>query len=228
MNMENILNKRKLLFIDKPLNKIDTFWRPIDWNSNIEIDGFLVDIKDIFFKYKFIDFERFPKEWFFYFEWGENTTLESLSLKQYGTMEYWWIIPLINNKLNPFFDFPLRTNELARLCEQILKEKNSNNQYKYKSYIIQNIKNDLLNALLEQYGYNLTEIELNNEYDTILSNYFDLFYGLLHEILETNNDKKRSILILKPEYINQFINGVKKDITQDFKIENFSHYKQKV
>jgi hypothetical protein len=170
--MINLLEERKLVHIDKPPVPMDTKWRPYGWDSSIEIEGFVIDIKDLFFKFRFIRLEDFQDDWFTWMYWREYKKLEIISAEYYNDSKWWWVIPLVNNKLNPIFEFPLNPEEIEDLSKVMLSEKKDGGTFACKEYITEKVGNRIINSLYENFGVkSFTAHYSEEEYEQLKLNY---------------------------------------------------------
>lgn len=48
---------------------------------------------------------------------AEFSTPESISLRFYGTTDYWWLVLAINNIIDPLYDWLMSEDEVIRYCE---------------------------------------------------------------------------------------------------------------
>lgn len=290
----NLLSERSLVHIDKPISELTTKWRPFGWDSKVEIEGNVVDIRDLFFKHRFITKIQKSTSWYSPYVWKEFNTLENLSYEIYNHTGYWWTIPLVNNITNPIFEFPLNNQEIDDMVDLLLTE-NSNGILIWKNYINSVVGLRLRNDIKEQYNiysndivftknewnylktnnpsislllesmvssktietisieysifqnnYNdlptnfqeefilrsehntniVTKKEFLDNFETYVNDYYELFFGVLrHYEIEANEDKKQIILI-KPNYLGEFIYNLKLEISQSKSTDGFFHYKK--
>jgi len=109
------------------------------------------------------------------YEWEDVDRVDIIAHRFYGDSQLHWVIILINKTLNPFFGFPMSQQELIKFVNS-----------KYGSLSdIHHYEND------DGFQVNSTEVGANP------------ITNLEHET--TLNDAKRSIKILKPEFITDFV-----------------------
>jgi hypothetical protein len=58
------------------------------------------------------------KDLFFYYELEEGERPETVAFDFYGSSHYNYVFLLMNDIVDPFFDWPLERNELIALCEE--------------------------------------------------------------------------------------------------------------
>lgn len=58
------------------------------------------------------------KDLFFWYELEEWETPDSAAFDHYGNSKYNFVLLMMNNIIDPFFDWPLSYKELIRLCEE--------------------------------------------------------------------------------------------------------------
>lgn len=145
----------------------------------------------------------------------DNETPEDVSYKFYGTTYLHWLVLLVNNVVNPMFEWPKNQRNLIDLVEKkygsdsiftITKAKNSNNREvetfflltensTHKNPIRLSIETNDENSMKQPIEFQ--ESQNINDY---VSNY---------EIEEEKFDSYRSIRILKQEYVSQIISSYK-------------------
>jgi len=57
------------------------------------------------------------KDLFFYYQIEDYETPESVAFDFYGSTHYNYVILLMNDMVDPFFDWPLSSKEIVELCE---------------------------------------------------------------------------------------------------------------
>ena len=97
----------------------------------------------------------------YYIKDGENP--DRLSFNLYGTIEYWWVNPLVNNLHDILYDWPMDDKVLRDYFARLVTEAH------------------------------------------LIESQWDEF--------KRNNDAKRSVKVLKPEYIDAFVKLIKGVIT---------------
>lgn len=125
-------------------------------------------------------------KWFDWYRMDNNDNLERIALELYGNPDYWDILMVINNK-NPF-DVPL---DLDAICSTI--------EYKIAEFESKLTKEtDTVNTFNTKYGVVSTKLQPK----TYLT-----FYDELEKIESAKSEKNRTMLIVKPTYITDFIKG---------------------
>lgn len=127
-------------------------------------EGETYNIKNIFLKIGFINlYKQQNPEFFDKYFIKENDRPETIAYRYYGNQDLWWLIIILNDIKDPFFDWCLSSTELEEWS-------------KYE-------------AILEAGSDNYSEIRRSE----ILSD------------MKIENDKKREIYLLKPEYVNNLL-----------------------
>lgn len=129
-----------------------------------EFEGKLYIIKNVFLKVGFLNLNKEENNDFFdiyVIQNGERP--ETIAYKYYGNQSLWWLVILVNDIKDPFFDWYLSIDELEEWAE------------------------------LESIRLSPTGISDDVEKELILSD------------LKTENEKKREIYLLKPEYVNSVL-----------------------
>jgi len=127
-------------------------------------EGVTYNIKNIFLKIGFINlYKQQNPEFFDKYFIKENDRPETIAFKYYGNQDLWWLIIILNDIKDPFFDWCLSSIELEEWS-------------KYE-------------AILEAGSDDYSEIRRSE----ILSD------------MKIENDKKREIYLLKPEYVNNLL-----------------------
>lgn len=163
------------------------------------------DDKTIFYKYTMKDTE----------------TIESISLKLYGTQQYYWTILLANNLFDRNYDFPLGNKEFnAYIEEKYYSSSNAAQQYKYfirpsKENFSTNEIDDLDNFI--EVNYNVDTPALNKitvgsfEYEDFFQ-YPEYEDGIKMRYTEDllqwerkQNEKKRVFYVVSKDYIKTFV-----------------------
>lgn len=102
----------------------------------------------------------------------DGDTPESIAWKFYGNPNYHWVILLMNDIIDPFYDFPLSDNELSKFVTDTYGAGNENSPHHYE-----------LNGVV---------VDANTPNAAPISN-FEYEYH--------KNEEKRKIKILKPEFV---------------------------
>jgi hypothetical protein len=151
----------------------------------------------------------------------ENNSIEDISLELYNTPIYYWIIMLINNRFDRFYDFPLTELELSRyIIEKYGSINYANNNY--KKFIRLSDKIFSNNELEDKNNY----IEISDSfivagnsytYDTypLFSNGIRMKFEItLYDYEIELNESKRNILILNRSYLTEFVREFKNLISR--------------
>lgn len=116
----------------------------------------------------------------------DEDTPQIIAHKLYNSTHYYWIVLMINKMLDPYFDFPLTDLELSEYVDKKYGEENRHALHHYESRDTGAV-GDLPDGIWVDETYP-ARVEIDN-YE--------------HELAE--NDKKRHVLLLKPEYLEQVL-----------------------
>lgn len=124
---------------------------------------------------------------FYYYTMSESESPESLAETLYGSAYYSWVFLLINNLYDRFYDFPLSTSQ-------------------FTDYIVN--KYGSLSAAQNQFNYYITDpyagsIQVNQE--TYENSSLPKYTLTLYDWELSLNESKRTIRVLSPQYISQFV-----------------------
>lgn len=106
----------------------------------------------------------------------DGDTPNSLCTKLYDDETLDWILLEVNNIIDPYFDWPLTTDELLDFCKT-----------KYGESSVYNVNHYELNGIVVNSTVVSSEPITNYDYEAI------------------KNDKKRNILLPTPEFMNEFV-----------------------
>ena len=126
----------------------------------------------------------------------EGETPEIIASKLYGDPELHWVILMINNVTDRFHQWPLSTPQFLDFIND--KYSNPDGIHHYE--------------VPQSSGNTKTKIEIYNEVDE------DAYTGLTpitnREYEESEQDAKRSIRLLDPSFVDQFVDEYKKLISE--------------
>ncbi len=124
--------------------------------------------------------QRVKKLGSIYIRWlvRDEDTPQVIAHKLYNSTHYYWIVLMINSMHDPVFSFPMAERELSAYVDKKYGEEG-----KYDTHHYENEKGIIVD---KNYGGKTKEI--NN---------------LEYELRE--NDRRRKILLLKPEYLEQVL-----------------------
>lgn len=91
-----------------------------------EIDYNNTTIIDIFKKF---EFKKFSPNDYIYYTVKNGETPEIIAYNYYGTVDYWWIILLYNNILDPFYEWPISNNDLEQYVQDNTDNYETNPEY---------------------------------------------------------------------------------------------------
>lgn len=130
-------------------------------------------------------------------------TPENLAAKLYDNSNYHWVILLLNNVIDPFYDWILREEEVFKYATEIYgNDLRSVHHYENEDGWLIGCSNesktnklDCISGGFEWYDDSITTVE-NNPLITPITNL---------EWEQRINDRKREIKVLRPEYVNTFV-----------------------
>lgn len=147
----------------------------------------------------------------------QGETPEDVSYRFYGTQRLHWIVLMVNDILNPRFEWPLTGEQMFRQVEKIYGETSSvyspNRAKNIKGYVVETyflLTEDSTHKNPVRLCYETTEINETKqpieyaESDTIAD--FESNY----EVEVINNENYRTLKILKAEVVSDIIREYKK------------------
>lgn len=161
-------------------------------------DGNYILIKNIFARIKLVDNIK-PSatifEDYFVKDWERPDTI---AMEYYGNPKYDWVIILLNNIVNLYSDWPMANNVFDQYLSA--KYQDVEDVHHYESLEISYKNNTIMPGgviVEESFQFRLPTGELLSKSQSriAVSNY-------LHET--KLNDEKKEIILLRPEYLNQF------------------------
>jgi len=158
------------------------------------------NIIDFYHRFDFF-YEYYKKNTSYFKEYviKDHETPESLSSKFFNNKKYWFILLLINNRSDPFFDWVLTNDEITLYAEKFVKE----NPIEVNSYILKHPH--LLDSLSNISGTNVVEynpIDPKDENNIIVKYMIDYYYG---ELIK-ENDSRRHIFIPDKNMMKELYN----------------------
>jgi hypothetical protein len=145
----------------------------------------------------------------------DGDRLDSIAEKAYGDPFYDWIIILTNGMINPIFDWPLTTFELNKYLENEFD--NAYGTIMYYQTIEDELQEEMFGQVLLKGGTKVDEFYYNSVQkfnidgiitDVSASSFCTEVSIADHETKE--NEKKREIYLLKPQYLNDFVSEFRK------------------
>ena len=151
---------------------------------------------------------------YYNYELIDGQTPEIVSWKYYGSTNYTWVVLLFNDILDPKFDWLLTSREL----ESYIKNKHGSVEAALTGSHHYETKQILATA--SGYGYNVDDVVLEKGIE--VSYDFTFSYGTgvspysftkdesrvlvtTYEYEEAQNEKKRSIKLLRRDFLDQFV-----------------------
>ncbi len=139
--------------------------------------------------------------------------LDTLAQEAYGNAFYDWIIVLTNNMINPLFDWPMSEYDLRKHVEANYENPYSDIKY-YRTYEIKNSKGEVVlkeNLIVDENFYN-SPFKYWDTNQTITVNGSEISRPItVFEYEQEENEKKREIYLLKPRYLDSFIEEFRKN-----------------
>ena len=144
-------------------------------------DGTTTEIKDILLRVKVRDYVKNNRAWFAKYIISDGVTPEMVAFNIYGRAAYHWIVLLLNQITNPYYDWPLKRKDFFAF----INSKYSNPSAVHHYEIPQQSGDTNVKIKVESTVAGAVEVT-NQEYE------------------ENLQEKKREIRILKPEFIGRF------------------------
>lgn len=127
----------------------------------------------------------------------EEDTPQIIAHKLYNSTHYYWIVLMINQMLDPVFDFPMTELELNNYVDKKYGVENRNALHHYESRDTGDIA-DLPDGIIVDETYPSKEEVDNFEYEL------------------KKNDNNRHILILNPKYLEQVLDELRTILSSNF------------
>ena len=136
----------------------------------------------------------------------EGERPDSVALKAYGDVFYDWVIFLTNNMVNAHYDWPRSNYEMYKIVEEEFDDPYSEiSHYEIKETIGQ-----------YQAGLHVDETFYNGQHKLNINGTLSLKNGneiaspiTVAEYYQAENEKKREIELMKPQYLQQFLNDMR-------------------
>lgn len=196
-------------------------------------------IRNLFFKIQVAS--TINSEYLIAYRIKDGQSLEDIANEVYGDTALWWVIALINNIADVFFDLPLSSTVLQTIA--IAKGKTVNGTITSggtTSIINSNIANtytdDYFNLATFQHltGTNAMQELTITDYDGQTGTFVfasasqinvgdtyiiedapldNSLFAEYYDLLEIHNENRRSINVLRPDYIPQFLSDVAQEVS---------------
>ncbi len=162
--------------------------------------------KNFFRRYKLSESSFNFQNLFDEYVMGDEDRIDYLSFKFYGDSEFDWVILITNNIINSYFDMPVRENILYDIVAskyenpddthhyETIEKKNSSGQVVLKGDLV--VEESFFNTPFKYYDNGSVVTVPGNSVSYSISNY---------EYEVRLNNEKRKIFILKPEFVQEFI-----------------------
>ena len=167
----------------------------IDYNLS-GVNGNTKEVTDIFRRVKARSKIADNVTLFDNYDVAEGEKPEDVAYKVYGEADYFWVVTLVNNIVNRYYDWPLDSFSF----QEYIKDKYSNPDgiHHYEKP--------------QSSGDTKVKIEIFNEVDE------DAYTGLTpitnREYEESEQDRKREIRLLDPKYVDQFVDEYQRLISE--------------
>jgi hypothetical protein len=142
----------------------------------------------------------------------DGDRLDVLAEKLYGDPFMDWVLVLTNNMINPLFGFPLSENDLRKHIESSYDNPYSEIHH-YESIELKNNQGALVlkgGLIVDEKFYSSTFKYWNGSNVSQVIGSEVSFPVSVYDYEVMENEKKREIYLLKPQYIDAFINDFKK------------------
>lgn len=122
-----------------------------------------------------------------YSEWiiRDQDSLFSIAEALYNSQHYYWIIMMMNDIIDPRFDWPLNETDFVKYIKAKYGEENIYNHHHYEADTDENIFS-VPDGTWVSFDYSYNKISINNfDYEALI------------------NEQKRYIKLLKPEFLEE-------------------------
>lgn len=179
-----------------------------------------ITIKNLFLRGKLRDDLQNILTVFNKYEISENERPDQIAQKLYGDPTLDWVVRVTANIINYQNDLPLNSQELWEYINNKY-DSNANDIREYRSVEIRDSRNNLIypsNIVVDE-DFSVTY------FDTVLNTYvtksgLDARDGVTNFEYETEiNDEKKTIYVLRPEYLGQFLSDMRDLATYGFNSE---------
>lgn len=180
-------------------------------NYDIKKNGNTVEVTDLFLRYKVLDI--FKNQYAVYYDYSikEGERPDIIAAKYYEDPSLDWIIFLVNNIVDPQFDWPLDQNALTNYIKKkygsVAAAREQTHHYEQ---ITQQQQILFDGTVVPEESY---EIDLTT-YNTLSSS--DKRIVTAYEYEENKNEAKRNIKLLSEEYVFDLVNQVKDALSRPF------------
>lgn len=165
-----------------------------------------VTAKNFFRRYKINDDVFSNVVYFNKYSIQEGERPDTLADKIYGNPFYDWVILLTNNMVNAKYDWPMNNYEIYKLAESQYDDPYGTIHH-YETYAIGTYPSGLY---VDETFYNSThKINLNGNIVTKNGNEISRAVTIA-EWMHQENEKKREIYLLKPRYLQSFVDDFRK------------------
>jgi len=138
---------------------------------------------------------------------NDGERLDQIAKKAYDDPFLDWVIVLTNNIINPSFAMPMSSSELRKYCEQVYEDPYSTIKH-YKTYEVKNSLGQIVlpkDLIVDSYFKNKPFKYWDNGSVTQKAGSQITTPVTVFEYEEEQNEKRRTIYLLKGEYIEPFM-----------------------
>ncbi len=136
------------------------------------------------------DYIKNNLDYYYLYQVKEGETIEHVAYKIYGDPEYNWVIILMNDIVDPFYDWVLSSEEIKRLCQTLYpQDPNNPNAAWGENFIV---------------GYKVDGTFYDKDYadlPTILQTGHNIIVITAFDYFSEQSQKRSRIKVLKPEYL---------------------------
>lgn len=149
----------------------------------------------------------------------DEDRIDYLAFKTYGQSELDWVILITNNLINSYFDLPIKESNLYEMVDAAYRyepfesgEENTlpcDRTHHYETYEIRNSNGNIIltGGLKVERSFYTTPFQYNDGNNTIITKSGNQVCKIVtnYEHEKTLNDVKRKIYLLRPEFVQDFI-----------------------
>lgn len=170
-------------------------------NIYYPVDGKIINVKDIFTRAS-VKHPKVNKVTLTDYRIQDNETPEIVAHKFYGNTRYHWILLLVNNIVDVNEEWPIPDRELKSLCEDKYGANGSGLIHHYRLAVG--------DRLIVDYGAQIRNPDYDPEVDSASDEFLPVEEVTNYTYEYEVNEKKRRIMLLRPEYIKDFVKTYKK------------------
>lgn len=156
----------------------------------------------------------------------DEDRIDYLAYKTYGQSELDWVILITNNVINTYFDLPVKESDLYEMVDNAYRYEPfetgeedtlpADRTHHYETYEIKNSSGNVVlkGGLKVERSFYTTPFKYNNGNGTIVTKSGNQVCKIVtnYEYEKTLNDEKRKIYLLRPEFVQDFIDQYEKEM----------------